>query len=83
VSSSDGKSARADHVAHGAEDLGPISGVVGDLATVLHVLGVAEKNGANNLILNGALLVTNSGSSESSTLTDWVLITDERTVMRL
>jgi len=83
VSSGDDKSASADHVACGTEDLGPISWVVGDLATVLHVLGVAKKNGANNLVLNGALLVTNGGSSESSTLTDGMLMTDKRIVVRL
>jgi hypothetical protein len=42
VSSSNDKRTSADHVACGAEDLGPVSGVVGNLATVLHVLGVAE-----------------------------------------
>ena len=42
VSSGNGESTSADHVAGGAEDLGPVSGIVGDLATVLHVLGVAE-----------------------------------------
>lgn len=83
MSSGDGKSASADHVACGAEDLGPVSGVVRDLATVLHVLRVAEKNRANNLLLNGAFLVTDGGSGESSALTDGMLMTDERIVVRL
>lgn len=40
----------ADHIAVVAEDLGSISGVFGDSAIVLLVLGVAEENGAFDLL---------------------------------
>lgn len=69
MSSSDGKSTGADEIATRTEDLGPVGRVVGDSTAVLEVLGVSEKNGADDLVADSSAGVTDGGGGESGTLT--------------
>jgi hypothetical protein len=69
VSSSDGQGTSADKIAHSTENLSLVGWVVGDLATVLKVLGVAEKNSADNLVADGGVEVADCSGGKSGTLT--------------
>src|SRR5688572_18933629 len=67
--SSNNERASADEIADVAENLGSLSWVVGNAASVLEVLGVAEKDGAGDLVADVGWEVFDGGCGESSTLT--------------
>lgn len=58
----------ANEIAHVAEDLGPVSRVVGNSATVLQVLGVAKQNSSGDLVANSRVKVLDGGRCKCSTL---------------
>lgn len=69
MGSSNNEGASADEIADVAENLGSLSWVVGDAASVLEVLGVSEKDGAGDLVADIGWEVFDGGCGESSTLT--------------
>ena len=69
MGSSNNERACADEIADVTENLGSLSWVVRDAASVLEVLGISEKDGAGDLVADVGWEVLDSGCGESSTLT--------------
>lgn len=68
MGSSNNERASADEIADVAEDLGSLSWVVGNAASVLEVLGVAEKDGAGDFVADVGWEIFDGGSCKSGTL---------------
>lgn len=66
--SSHDQAAGADQVSDSTEDLEAVGRVVGNLAVVLLVLGVAEEDDALDLLADGGATVADGGGSEGGTL---------------
>jgi hypothetical protein len=64
----DDERAGADGIANIAEDLGTLTGVIGDGAAVLEVLGVSEEGDALDLLLDGAAELADGGGDERRAL---------------
>ena len=64
----------ADEVAPVAEDGGPLGRVVGDALVVLLVLGVAEEDGALDLLLDGGAELREGSGDDGGTLAEDVLV---------
>lgn len=70
VGCSDDQAAGAHEISNSAEDPGLLTREVGDLATILEVLGVTEGDRTNDLVLDGGGSILNSTVDKGCALTD-------------